>query len=79
MSREAMAIILGRAALDKTFLDKLRQQGGVKEAAKAMKVDLTEDEAKKLENVDYANLQEFNDDLAGAATSMAMIFDKKDA
>jgi len=58
MSREALAWILGRAALDARYLARLKRNPVA--AAKEMKVKLRPDQKRKLKSMDYKSLGEFN-------------------
>ena len=74
MSREALTTILGRAALDTTYLVKLCHDP--KAAVADAKLDLTAEEFQALTEVDFEALAEFNQKIS--QKRLAAIFDKKD-
>ena len=58
MSREALAFVLGRAALDDAFLERLKKDP--KSAAEEMKMELSPDERDKVRRMDFDALKQFN-------------------
>lgn len=74
MSREGLASLLGRAALDRKFLEHLKKDP--KGAAARHNVELTPEELKAVGGLDFEALTEFHESVQ--TQKAATFFDKKD-
>jgi hypothetical protein len=74
MSQDALLKVLGRAALDPTFLTQLKKDPAA--AAKSAGVSLTPDHLNQLNKVDFNGLSEFGKQVE--AKKLAALVDKKD-
>ena len=75
MAKEALTLLLGRAALDEKFLEELAKDP--KKAAQSARVDLSHEEITALKAIDYNGLKELQRSIK--SKQIAAIFDKKDA
>jgi hypothetical protein len=74
MSREGLTSVLGRAAIDPQYLDRLQQNP---EAAVAeINADLSPDELMEVKRLDFGALKQFNDQVA-LRKNLAAFFDGK--